>query len=503
MALAKGLRPVHVVSVILVVRLLSVFVVQTSFVPDEYWQSLEVAHEYVFGYGALTWEWQKGLRSYLYPSVIAALYTVLKYTGLDYPEAVIIVPRIFQALLSTYADYCFYKWTGGRKWALFLVLTSWFWFYTASRTILQTVETSLLAIGLSKFPFKAGKRGYYDQENNNWVWFACISTFIRPTSSPVWIVLAVYNLFTTNQGTWRLLFRTYLPIGLLTGGALVALDTYFYGSLIITPWEFFKFNVLHNISAFYGKHPWYWYMAVGIPSVLAINVVPLLISLYRVARRPRENTIHTLLVVAAAAHIAVHSVIEHKELRFVQPLIPIFLYLIQDLIVPWSRKAVKWQLYSVAGLLVITNALPAAYFGVLHQAGPLQTAPLLRDAISSNRTSLLYMMPCHSMPLYSHLHINVTTRYLNCDPPIDKPGVVNEQDAFYNNPEAWWRKEHATRQLPTLVVLFDVLRGRVEHLLRDYKLLHEVPHTQFPEGEMGEKILVYKKQPRIPVDPAI
>lgn len=89
MVLAKGLRPLQVASVILFVRILSVFLVQTWYVPDEYWQTLEVAHKQVFGYGALTWEWQQGIRSYLYPSVVAALYTLLKYTGLDYPEALV------------------------------------------------------------------------------------------------------------------------------------------------------------------------------------------------------------------------------------------------------------------------------------------------------------------------------------------------------------------------------------------------------------------------------
>ena len=41
----------------LTVRVASVFLVQTNFVPDEYWQSVEVAHESAFGYGHLTWEW--------------------------------------------------------------------------------------------------------------------------------------------------------------------------------------------------------------------------------------------------------------------------------------------------------------------------------------------------------------------------------------------------------------------------------------------------------------
>lgn len=90
----------------------------------------------------------------------------MKIRGINWVNSVlfqILLPRILQAVVSAYADYSFYQWTGGRKWALFLVLTSWFWFYTASRTLLQTVETALVAIALSKFPFKDGKTSYYEK----------------------------------------------------------------------------------------------------------------------------------------------------------------------------------------------------------------------------------------------------------------------------------------------------------------------------------------------------
>lgn len=89
MLFGKGLTPVQIVSTILLVRILSVFLVQTWYVPDEYWQTLEVAHKSAFGYGAVTWEWQKGIRSYLYPGVVAALYAFLKLVRLDYPEVLV------------------------------------------------------------------------------------------------------------------------------------------------------------------------------------------------------------------------------------------------------------------------------------------------------------------------------------------------------------------------------------------------------------------------------
>lgn len=43
------MRLLYVFALILAVRLASVFIVQTYFVPDEYWQSLEVAHKLTFG----------------------------------------------------------------------------------------------------------------------------------------------------------------------------------------------------------------------------------------------------------------------------------------------------------------------------------------------------------------------------------------------------------------------------------------------------------------------
>lgn len=72
------------VLLIVFIRLSSVFVVQTWFVPDEYWQSVEVAHKLSFGYGYLTWEWYHGIRSLAYPLSIAIIYKHLENFSLDH-----------------------------------------------------------------------------------------------------------------------------------------------------------------------------------------------------------------------------------------------------------------------------------------------------------------------------------------------------------------------------------------------------------------------------------
>ncbi len=75
----------------LIVRLSSVFFVQTWFVPDEFWQSLEVAHRLSFGYGYLTWEWSEGIRSLIYPLVFSIPYKAMEYFCFDSQKALVTI----------------------------------------------------------------------------------------------------------------------------------------------------------------------------------------------------------------------------------------------------------------------------------------------------------------------------------------------------------------------------------------------------------------------------
>jgi phosphatidylinositol glycan class B len=65
-------------------RCLNALLLRSYFDPDEYWQSLEVAHLQIFGYGHLTWEWHQGIRSYVHPLLFAGGYSLLKTLGLDH-----------------------------------------------------------------------------------------------------------------------------------------------------------------------------------------------------------------------------------------------------------------------------------------------------------------------------------------------------------------------------------------------------------------------------------
>lgn len=86
--------------IFLVVRLLSVFLVQTYFVADEYWQSLEVAHKLVFGYGYLTWEWTQKIRSYLHPLLVVFIYKILDLLNIDNPSLLVGKNNAFKRVIT-------------------------------------------------------------------------------------------------------------------------------------------------------------------------------------------------------------------------------------------------------------------------------------------------------------------------------------------------------------------------------------------------------------------
>ena len=69
------------------------------YVPDESWQSVEVAHGLVWpGQGLLTWEAEAGLRSSLQSLPFVAVFRLLALLGLD--TQVLLRPTLQDLLLS-------------------------------------------------------------------------------------------------------------------------------------------------------------------------------------------------------------------------------------------------------------------------------------------------------------------------------------------------------------------------------------------------------------------
>ena len=205
---------------IFIFRILNALYIKTYFDPDEYWQAQEVAHELVFGYGYYTWEWSFGLRGILYPSILSLSYYAVKILGLEDTEAIIIAPKVLQALFASMTDFYTYmlacKLFGDRigRWSLFCSVTSFFNAYAGVRTFSNSIETTFTTIALYFWPFE-----YRDDPAKTFqhksslflsLLLAGISCILRPTSAIMWSFLGIWYLLANRKSA----ARTFLTVTL-------------------------------------------------------------------------------------------------------------------------------------------------------------------------------------------------------------------------------------------------------------------------------------------------
>lgn len=148
-------------------------------------------------------------------------------------------------------------------------------------------------------------------------------------------------------------------------------------------------------------------------------------------------------------------------------------------------------------LLVISFVIPTVIFGMIHQRGTLSLMNYLTEEGYSqpDKSSFLILMPCHSIPLYSHLHINVTTKFLECEPPLHSSSYDEAED-FFQDPNDWLRRNWETLKSPSHIACFDVIVPLVENFITDKEFYKEriFFHTLFAEGRIGNNVIVYKKR---------
>jgi phosphatidylinositol glycan class B len=287
-----------------------------------------------------------------------------------------------------------------------------------------------------------------------------------------------------------ILAREVILCGSMALGFSVGADRIYFGDWAFPPYKWLYFNISQSLAVFYGRNPWHYYLFQGVP-LLCTTLVPFLLMSFftkqaielRILRWAVYFTVVTL------------SLISHKEVRFIYPLLPL-LHLIAAQPVanfflspappsqakPASKSSLnlKNHTYLFAGLFI--NILLASYLGAFHQGAPLSVLTFLRTRYATtnqndDRLFALFLMPCHSTPWRSHLvYPHLTARALTCEPPLHTlPGTTeretyrDEADRFYDDPlgflgrEVWPLDDASTQQtVPRYVVGFEGIHPWLE-----------------------------------------
>ncbi|KAI4344356.1 hypothetical protein L6164_011591 [Bauhinia variegata] len=418
-------------------RMLNALLVQTYFNPDEHWQGPEVAHRIAFGYGHLTWEWAEGIRSYLHPMVFVVLYRILALFRLDNPWLMMKAPRLLQSLFSAVGDLYLYKLSqvlfGDHvaKWALFSQLSNWFMFYCFPRTLSNCLETVLTLVSLYFWPCMRSS-GNYSFLSRKWsLAFAALACAIRPTSAITWLYVGLLELL-SSKDTLIFLSLEVVPIGILVLGLTYLLDCFMYGSWILVPLNFLKFNFLSSGGDYYDNG-----------SLLASLLGFWGLTAYLVTRSS--------------------AVLE-------DPGSP------QDKGKGSSKSHTKRTAKLGVAILFLlgTNIPMALYMSLVHQRGPEEVMNhLAKEALDAKVKSILFLTPCHATPYYSMLHYNLPMQFLDCSPSEEK-GVPDESDRFMMDPVAFVSEYAKYWSQPSHIVLFDSEEQKLRNFLMSLDYREEI-----------------------------
>lgn len=324
---------------------------------------------------------------------------------------------------------------------------------------------------------------------------ACIT---RPTAALIWLPLCVYHLLTTARENLKQTLLSYILIGGTVGLVSIVIDSLCHGELVVSQWEFLKMNVLQNIGSWYGSQPWHWYLSTGLPALLGIHILPFTLSVIQCIRHREMHSTTLVLLISMIFSITVLSLLPHKEFRFILPLLPIAIFISSDLLARWSCKANTLVLWFVAGVIFASNIVPAVYLGMVHQRGTLDVMQPIAELARArpNETSVLVLMPCHSTPLYTHIHVNVPIRFLTCEPDFKNSdsNYRDEADRFYDNPNKWLHTEYPpTGQLPSHIVTFDTLVPTLSSILSRYRPAYRFGHTSVPLSQrIGYHVILHQ-----------
>ena len=280
---------------------------------DEIFQVTEPAHRLVYGTGLVPWGFHLGARSWLLPGIAAALMEVARLFG-DGPDYYVPLLAGACSLLAVAPVACCFLWC--RRWfglvpALvggFAVAVAPELIYFGARTLSEPIAAHLLLLAIYLLD-----PGFYVASSRRLALGAGLLALV--------VVLRVQLLpAAATVALWSIAPAPRQRIGALAAGALALLslvavfDTLTIGYPFAPTWRYLMLNLRDGVSSSFGTAPWYWY---GVAE-LAIWRAGLLVFLTLAIAGSRRNV---LPLVVAAAVVAVHALVPHKEYRFVYPAI--------------------------------------------------------------------------------------------------------------------------------------------------------------------------------------
>ncbi len=258
-----------------------------------------------------TWEWDSGMRSWVYPGILAAIFRLGLALGITDPDALMLLQRALHALASLLPlALCWLLLTRWRplpqpRLALLVFAFAGAGVHAsvqpagANFAAVLSVAAVLAALGPGRWPLLGGAL----------LGLAFCCRFQDALFGPL-IVGTLLFTRAHRKAVWFALGT--LPLIALQG--LVDLAT--WGSFLHSPFAYVQQNVILGAAAKWGTEPWWYYLLLLVLPMLVL-VPPFVRPALAALRRGAGHA--ALPLVAALGYLLLHSLIGRKAARFVWP----------------------------------------------------------------------------------------------------------------------------------------------------------------------------------------
>jgi len=282
---------------------------------DEVFQFLEPAHYLALGDWMPAWEWSQGLRNWAVPGLLGGLFKLLALLGARHPWVFTFAAWVACSGAQAFATWALFRLVEERDDRRSAVLAAWAhvagggYLVYAARPLGDSLSVAAMLPALL-MAWRARTGGSLRAGLLCGV-FLGAAFVIRYPSGVFGIPVGVSLLW---HRRWRALAATFGG-GLLVVAGLGMLDWLTWGRPLHTVWAYFDFNILSGVvGGRFGTRPWHWNLPVF------AGMAPMLLGYHFVRGLARRD----LVVGTFATYFVVFSALEHKEARFLVPLIPLF-----------------------------------------------------------------------------------------------------------------------------------------------------------------------------------
>ncbi|HEU4577093.1 MAG TPA: hypothetical protein VFS67_02490 [Polyangiaceae bacterium] len=357
--------------------------------PDEIYQSLEQAHRLAFGNGFIPWEFRDGARSWLLPGLIAGVWRVAAALGVHSSLTLVELARGLTVLGSAAS-----LWLSARLCArlsspragfiavlVLAVLPASVVF--GYRTLSESLSAPLVVLAalalLDGIPRRTCAAA------------VCIAlaTLLRYQNALFGLVFLLWLGGERRRRDVILYFATGVAT-LLAGGLL---DWATWGRPFHSLIAYVDFNLLRGGASTFGVEP-FWYYAKTLwdgtgPAVLIFGALAVLGGM----RIPG-------LGMAVLSSLLAHSVIPHKELRFIVPALPLACVLVglgADYLLHRAGRYARWCWVGL-GASTLATALALPHLDYRHMGQYLDTPRGSRSVWHSDQEANLLLASAGEKP---------------------------------------------------------------------------------------------------------